>query len=300
MTNPTLALETQPLETPPPQIQSLELPLQAEDGHRWSLLARLPRAPQASLLWLPALGVAAKHYLPFAEALAARGIAVFVHEWRGNGGSSLRANRANDWGYRELLLQDLPHSEVAVTAQLPNLPRILGGHSLGGQLAACRLGLLTRDGAAERPTRLWLVASGAPYWRAFPPRSRWWLPFAYRFLPWLADRRGALPGRRIGFGGDEARGLIRDWARSALSGRYAAAGVDVDLEAAMAQVEVETHALALDSDWLAPESSLRFLLSKLPRAQTRIDTLDGRMLGTRADHFAWMKQPGAVAAVLMR
>lgn len=281
-------------------IQTLELPLQSEDGHRWQLLARLPRAPQASLLWLPALGVAAKHYLPFAEALAARGIAVFVHEWRGNGGSSLRANRAHTWGYRELLLQDLPRSEAALSAQLPDLARILGGHSLGGQLACCRLCLLTREAAADRPTRLWLVASGAPYWRAFPPRSRWWLPFAYRFLPWLADRRGALPGRKVGFGGDEARGLIRDWARSALSGRYAAAGVDIDLEAAMAQVEIEARALVLDSDWLAPESSLRFLLSKLPRTQAQVDTLGAGMLGTRADHFAWMKQPDAIAAALMR
>ncbi|KRD80100.1 alpha/beta hydrolase [Lysobacter sp. Root983] len=281
-------------------IQALELPLQSDDGHRWQVLARVPRAPQASLLWLPALGVAAKHYLPYAQALAERGVAVFVHEWRGNGGSSLRADRAHDWGYRELLLHDLPRSETAVATQLPDLPRILGGHSLGGQLACCRLGLLARDAAAERPTRLWLVASGAPYWRAFPPRSRWWLPFAYRFLSWLADRRGALPGRKVGFGGDEARGLIRDWSRSALSGRYAAAGVDIDLEAAMAQVEVDTHALVLDSDWLAPESSLRFLLSKLPRTQARVETLDGRTLGTRADHFAWMKQPGAIAALLAR
>ena len=281
-------------------IQALELPLQAEDGHRWTLLARLPRAPQASLLWLPALGVAAKHYLPFAEALAARGIAVFVHEWRGNGGSSLRADRTHDWGYRELLFRDLPSSEAAVAEQLPGLPRILGGHSLGGQLACCRLGLLSREAAAELPTRLWLVASGAPYWRAFPSRTRWWLPFAYRFLPWLADRRGALPGRRVGFGGDEARGLIRDWARSALSGRYAAVGGDIGLDEAMAQVEIETRALALDSDWLAPESSLRFLLSKLPRAQVRVDSVDGDTLGARADHFAWMKHPGAIAALLTR
>lgn len=281
-------------------IEACELPLQAGDGHRWQLLARLPHAPRASLLWLPALGVAAKHYLPFAEALAARGIAVFVHEWRGNGGSSLRADRAHDWGYRELLLEDLPHSEAAIAARLPDLPRILGGHSLGGQLACCRLGLLAHQHAADRPTRLWLVASGAPYWRAFPARTRWWLPFAYRFLPWLADRRGALPGRRVGFGGDEARGLIRDWARSALSGRYAAVGVEADLEAALAQVDVDTDAVVLDDDWLAPESSLRFLLSKLPRAQARVDTLDAQALGARADHFAWMKRPDAVAASLMR
>src|SRR3546814_2481627 len=95
--------------------------------------------------------------------------------------------------------------------------RVIGGHSLGGQLACCRLALDPQAASA-----VWLVASGAPYWRAFPPRPRWWLPLVYRFLPWLADACGALPGRRIGFGGNEARGLIRDWSPPALSGRYAA------------------------------------------------------------------------------
>ncbi|RDZ28876.1 alpha/beta hydrolase family protein [Lysobacter silvisoli] len=280
-------------------IEALDLALSADDGHQWRLLARVPAAATASLLWLPALGVAAKHYLPYAEALAARSVAVFVHEWRGNGSSNLRPGRRQNWGYRELLLRDLPVSAAAAAERLPHTERILGGHSLGGQLACCRLGLLAQAGATDAPTQLWLVASGAPYWRAFPPRSRWWLPFAYRLLPWLAERRGALPGRRIGFGGDEARGLIRDWSRSALSGRYAAVGLDADLEAAMAQVQVQAHSVVLDDDWLAPESSLRYLLSKLPQAQARIDTLGARDLGVRADHFAWLKQPQAVVAALL-
>src|SRR3546814_5672956 len=69
-----------------------------------------------------------------------------------------------------------------------DLPRVIGGHSLGGQLACCRLALDPQAASA-----VWLVASGAPYWRAFPPRTRWWLPLVYRFLPWLADACGALP-----------------------------------------------------------------------------------------------------------
>jgi predicted alpha/beta hydrolase len=193
-------------------VQPIELDAQS-DGHRWTLLARIPANPQASLLWLPALGIAAKHYLPFADALAARGIAVFLHEWRGGGSSNLRADRGTDWGYRELLMEDIAASEALVVQHTPEVARIIGGHSLGGQLACCRLGL-----SPATAQRLWLVASGAPYWRAFPLRTKWFLPFVYRFLAWLADRHGALPGRRIGFGGQEARGLIRDWSRSGLSG----------------------------------------------------------------------------------
>ncbi len=274
-----------------PDVAARELDIATPDGHAYRLLARLPAAPRRALLWLPALGVAARHYLPFAEALAARGVAAFVHEWRGNGSSGLRAGRAHDWGYRELLVQDIPASSAAIDAVLPaDVPRLIGGHSLGGQLACCRLALA--PGAADGA---WLVASGAPYWRAFPRPQRLWLPFAYRFIPWLAQRKGYLPGRRIGFGGNEARGLIDDWARSAIGGRYAAAGLDADLEAGMARLALPVRALALSDDWLAPASSMRFLLSKLPAAEIQATVFDRAQAGTTPDHYAWMKQPGAVA-----
>ncbi len=275
-------------------VHAIELPVQAGDGHRWVLQARIPDSPTSSLLWLPAMGIAARHYLPFAEALAKHGVAVFVHEWRGNGASSLRAGRTQDWGYRELLTLDLPASEAAIAEAVAHVtPRILGGHSLGGQIAACRLAL-----SAGSAQALWLVATGSPYWRAFPPPIRYGLPLVYRFLPWLAQARGALPGRWVRFAGNESRRVIADWARSALSGRYAAAQLDIDLEARLAEIEVPVRVAMLADDWLAPESSLRFLLSKLSRSQARVTTLDASALGASADHFAWMKAPDAVAGFL--
>ncbi len=276
-------------------IAAEDIPLKSQDGHACTLLARVPATPSSALLWVPALGIAARHYLPFAEALAARGVAVFVHEWRGNGSSSLRANRRNDWGYRELLGTDLPLSNAALQRRVPGIPHAIGGHSLGGQLAACHLG--------QHPdafSALWLVGSGTPYWRAFPAPRGYALPFFYQFAPWLARACGALPGRRLGFGGDEARGLIRDWARVGLSGRYRAAGCPVDLEAGMRQVRVPVHGVLFDDDWLAPETSLRALMAKLPDSSARVTTLHHTALGTRADHFAWMKQPQAVVDALLQ
>ena len=274
-------------------MRSLALPVETGDGHRAELQARIPDAASASLLWLPGMGLAARHFLPFAEAMAARGIATFVHEWRGNGSSNLRASRATDWGYRELLA-DIAASEEAVDAALPGLPRLLGGHSLGGQLACCRVAQ-----APDAARALWLVGSGSPYWRAFPAPTRWWLPGAYRFLAWLARRNGALPGKRIGFGGNEARGVIGDWSRSALSGRYAAHGLDRDLDAGMAGFGGEVRGIVLADDWLAPASSLAFLLGKLHGARVGVDVVDAATLGAAADHYAWMKHPDAVAARLL-
>jgi len=275
-------------------IDARELPAASADGHAWTLAARVPEQPRAHLLWLPALGVAARHYLPFAEALAARGVAVYLHEWRGNGGSNLRPDRRHDWGYRELLAEDLPASHALVRAQAAGSASFIGGHSLGGQLAACYLGLHPQ--AFER---LWLVASGTPYWKTFAPPRGWLLPWFYQFAIWLARRRGTFPGRRLGFGGEEARGLISDWATVGLSGHYAAAGLDADLDAAMAGAAPAIRGVLFNRDWLAPPASLAGLLAKFPRARKHVLGLDAHALGARADHFAWMKQPDAVAAALI-
>ncbi len=267
--------------------------IEAADGHRFELLAQIPSQPTSALLWLPALGVAARHYQPFAEALAARGVAVFLHEWRGHGSSSLRAGSTANWGYRELLEYDLPAAERAMRETLPYLPLQLGGHSLGGQLACCHAGLQPAAWQA-----VWLVASGTPWWRSFPAPRRYLLPLVYRFLPWLAQHKGALPGRKLGFGGTEARGLIHDWARVGLSNHYAAAGLPLDLEAAINALAVPVQALVLDADWLAPASSMQALLDKMPLAQKQLRILSAHELGVRADHFSWMKTPDAVATLL--
>ncbi|MFT4270424.1 MAG: alpha/beta fold hydrolase [Pantoea sp.] len=275
-------------------IQSLGFPMTSHDGHRWVLAAAVPAKVDAVLLWLPALGVAAKHYQPFATKLAERGVAVFMHEWRGNGSSSLRPSRDIDWGYRQILELDLPQSFDAAARKFRGLPLIIGGHSLGGQLASLF--------AAQYPTafsQLWLVASGTPDWRSFPMPLRWLLPFAYRLLPLLAKRKGYLDGHRIGFGGIEARGLISDWARVGRTGRYAAKGMDFDFEAALRQLAIPAHTVAFTDDWLAPRSSMAALLAKLAPAQRKSIILNARQLGTAANHFAWMKQPDSVVDCLL-
>ncbi|KRG68944.1 alpha/beta hydrolase family protein [Pseudoxanthomonas dokdonensis] len=271
-----------------------EFALQTSDGHRYTLLARLPAQPSRCLLWIPALGVAARHYLPLAEQLADRGVAVFLHEWRGNGSSNLRAGAGQDWGYRQLLLQDIACSHATLRQHSAGVPGIIGGHSLGGQLAACYLGLQPQAFA-----QLWLVASGSPYWRGFPGLRGHLLPLFYQFAIWIARRRGSFPGRRLGFGGEEAQTLIRDWASVGLSGRYAAAGVAADLEQALAGVTAEHRAVVLADDWLGPLSSLRNLLGKMPQSAGTVACLSSQQPDFRADHFQWMKQPGGVIDLLL-
>jgi predicted alpha/beta hydrolase len=269
------------------------LPCAGEDGHRCQVMAVAGERIERVLVWLPALGVPARTYETFATELARRGVGVVVHEWRGFGSSAWRASRRCDWGYRELLALDIPATRAVAASHFGRVD-ILGGHSLGGQLATCALALLPAGTRA-----LWLVASGSPYWKAFPARIGAWLPAAYRLLDGLARLFGALPGRRIGFGGNEARSVIRDWVRTGLTGRYAAPGIG-DIEPLMRAIDVPVRAVLPAHDWLAPRSSLEFLLGKTSSSDRRVALLDADALGTHDDHFAWMRRPGAVVDALVR
>ena len=91
---------------------------------------------------------------------------------------------------------------------------------------------------------------------------------------------------------------IADWTRTGLTGRYPAAGVDADLEAALGKVATPLRAVLFQDDWLAPRCSLAYLLGKMRSPDVPILGLDAHALGVHADHFAWMRKPDAVAAAL--
>jgi len=278
-----------PASSSPSPNEPLVIPITAADGARFELLCVQPVGEWRQLLyWLPAMGVPARHYLPMAEALASRGIAMVVHEWRGIGSSDRRASRRSNWGYRELWLDDLPPAMSALQKRWPDKVRLIGGHSLGGQVASLYAALHPNDYAG-----IAMVTSGAPYWRAYP-RSLL-IKIGCMLAPMAANLRGYLPGRRIGFAGNEARGLTSDWARSARSGRYSATGMSQNLDELLAALQLPIFALRLRDDWLAPKASLEWLLGKMPQSPNVVGVLAPNDLdGHPADHFSWMKAPAPI------
>ncbi|MEP6907745.1 MAG: hypothetical protein ABI858_07170, partial [Pseudoxanthomonas sp.] len=70
-------------------------------------------------------------------------------------------------------------------------------------------------------------------------------------------------------------------------------------EAALSRVTARIDSVLLARDWFAPRRSMQGLLAKMPNAKTHLTVLDSAALNTRADHFAWMKQPQAVCAALL-
>lgn len=263
-----------------------EIHITSRDGHSSRLRLHAADGAGPGVLWLPALGVPAGKYDGFAAALAGQGVACAVHEWRGNGVSSLRARRGVDWGYRELLEQDLAASVAALD---PARAWFFGGHSLGGQLAAMA--------ATQAPAcrGLILLATGVPRARYYPGRQGWGIGFFARALPLLTRAAGYYPGQTLGFAGREAGQLMRDWAATVRSGRYGQYSGEHAMDTALAKLTLPVLGLRMRQDWLVPEASLAALLAKLGPGKHETDLFDDARLGTTSDHFRWMRHPQAVA-----
>jgi len=243
------------------------------------------------VILLPALGVAAGYYGPFAAALAAEGIAVLAADFPGQGVSRPLASRKNDFGYAAVS-DDVVAATVAVAQErYAGRPLAFLGHSFGGQVGLVHLATHTSPVRA-----LVLIGSGSPYWRGFPKRLK--LLAQTQTLGAVAAVRGHWPGDRVGFGGRQPRQLMREWARFARRGELAVErGTEVG-EPDFSGVELPVLAITLDNDPLAPQGSVDNLAAKLTgsRVEHRFVTRPAGEDGPAFDHFTWVRHPGSFAA----
>jgi predicted alpha/beta hydrolase len=266
--------------------------IHSADGVTGSLRLIVPDEEiRAAVFWLPALGVGIRPNEQFAMALAGQGIAVAIHEWRGLGDSSVRASRKHDWSYCELLTLDIPASLEVARAALPKVPWMIGGHSLGAQLA-----LLYASRHSEEFDCVWVVASGHPWWRTFSDlwaMSVWGLS---RAIGPITSLFGFFPGHQLGFAGREARSLMRDWASTARTGRYHPPSMKDDLTYSLGLYRGAITAVRMRNDPYVPTESLGHLQKLAPRANWQVHVLDKHDFSIqKADHFSWLKDPGPVA-----
>ena len=261
--------------------------------HASHTLNVLPHAPVT--LCLPAMGVPARFYQPMMQALAdATGGPVYTAELRGQGDSAERAERGADFGYREIVEEDLPRWIDHLSFHHPHRRIVLLGHSLGGQLA-----VLASAALARRLSALVLVAAGTAHHRVWPAPQRararlavHAIALAARLLPWY-------PGRRLGFGGNQPRRLMRDWSFNAFTGRYRLEGSTRDeyaLERALREVELPVLALQLPDDPVAPPGARDELLARLPNSVITRRELAHHAAGSPWQrHFDWVRRPNAMA-----
>ena len=259
---------------------------------------RGPGRPAPVLLFLPAMGVPGSFYQPFAARLEACGLAVRLLDIPGQGQSSLRASRGDDYGYREVVEELVPEAVQQARRDHPQAPLFLAGHSLGGQLAVLASAALAPDLCGMA-----LVAAGTAHWRSWPAARRLRAALAVHAIAAIARVLPWYPGTRVGFGGDQSRRFMRDWSFNARTGRYRLEGSTRSPDAlreALRRVALPVLAVSVDGDPIAPPGATRELLALLPAAGVT-------HLGARGNpahtpwrrHFSWARQPAGVEEPLL-
>jgi predicted alpha/beta hydrolase len=271
------------------------LKVTATDGHAFDLTL-FPAAANAPLILIgPAMGTPARIYTPLAEAFSAAGVNAAVIELRGIGSSSLRAGKNVNYGYRDLVEKDWVAALSTLRTRFAGSPMYLFGHSLGGQVSVLH--------AAAHPTHtagVVIGACGSVYYRSWNGLKALGILSFTQFAGVLSGALGYFPGKRVGFGGTEAKTLMQDWARFARNGRLDLAGDGIDYEAAMSKLEKPVLGLSFDDDDLAPHRSQQNLLNKLKKARVTHLALGEKDTGARLNHYNWIKQNKAVVSRVVR
>lgn len=270
---------------------SESLKITADDGHAFDLTVFAAADARAPVLLIgPAMGTPARIYTPLAEAFAAQGINVGVIELRGIGSSSLRASKCVDYGYRHLVEQDWVAACAALRARFVGAPLFLFGHSLGGHVS-----LLS---AARHPDGIAgaiIVAAGTVHYQGWSGAKRYGYLAFTQFAGAVSRVVGYYPGKRLGFGGTEAKTLMGDWSRLGRTGRFTLRG-GADYEVAMANVQLPVLGISFEHDGFAPHRAQKLLLDKLRAASVTQHALSAADVGMRLDHYNWIKQSDAVVS----
>lgn len=244
-----------------------------------------PDNPGAVVLFMPAMGVSADYYEPLSAEFARIGVALVSADLRGVGRSSLRASRRVQFGYYDMVRYDWPVYVAAVKERFPEIPFLLGGHSLGGQLSA--LFVSANPGAVNG---LLLIAAGSVYFKGWNFPHDWGVLASTGLIRGIAEILGYFPGKKIGFGGTESLKVVRDWSRQARTGRYQLDGSSHDFEALLKQVELPVLAISFADDYFAPKKAVKNLCDKMYSARLSHWHIQPRDLGLdELGHFKWVR-----------
>ncbi|MEU6083309.1 alpha/beta fold hydrolase [Streptomyces sp. NPDC047108] len=259
----------------------------------FDLAARVTRpreAPVAVIVLWSAMGVKASHYDAFGAELAASGFGVVTVDLRGQGDSLPVPRRGHAYGYEDVATQDWPRVIAAARETFgPDLPLYVLGHSLGGQMS-----LLHLARHPESVDGMVLVASGSVHYRCYSGLARLKVLLGPMLIALISAVLGYWPGDRLGFGGRQSARLVRDWARTARTGRWRPAGAGVDYESLLPGVRIPVLAISVEGDDLAPPSAVDGLCRKLPSARverwhTALPARGG------SPHFRWVRDAEGIA-----
>jgi predicted alpha/beta hydrolase len=237
------------------------------------------------ILIFPAMAAPARAYRKMGRFFTARGYRVILAQPRGIGPSGEVPSRRVDYGIEAHLDSDWPAFVEWVQAQYSRAPLVLLGHSLGGQLSAIYAGR-----AGGQVAGLVLLNASFVHYRNWdlPYRPLLWCIF--RCCSLLARCSGYFPGNRLGLGHRVSKGVVQDWARWGLTGRYTDTDGG-DLERDLASVTAPVLSISFSDDrFYAPERAVdEFVRRVVSAVVTRWHLSPGELQRKAMGHFGHLR-----------
>lgn len=237
-----------------------------------------------------ATGVKRGFYDRYARFLAEHGFEVLTYDYRGIGGSTEGAIRAEACDMRQWGEVDVANVIDAAARRYPGKRLLAVGHSAGGQL----FGLADNN---ELVDAMFAVSAQSGYWKHWSGPPRWRLALLWHVLmPGLVWALSYFPSRRIGFGEDLPGGVAREWARWCRHPDYLVDREGCPLRQHFARYRGRIRACVVTDDWMAPRAAVEALMGFFIAAQVEIASLAPADTGANAlGHFGYFREAGRPA-----
>jgi predicted alpha/beta hydrolase len=181
------------------------LTITCTDGVPLSAVLVVPEQAKAVVQINGGTGFRKEYYLKYAQYLATHGFVSLVYDYRGNASSAPQDLRNCAFNYLEYGQKDMAAVLDFLDERFPHLPKLILGHSVGGQ----KVGFMPN---LQKVKGLVTFATGAGYL----PKMKIWQGlksyyFFYLFGPLSIALKGYVASKRFGLMEDLPRQVFLDW-----------------------------------------------------------------------------------------
>lgn len=193
------------IPTRSPLAQTEKLSITCTDGVLLSAVLCAPAQAQAAIMLSGGTGFKKEFYLPLANYLAEQGLATIVYDYRGTGESKPGDMRQCSFSFLDYGQKDMPAVLDFLDARYPNLPKLILGHSAGGQ----QVGFMPN---VHKVKGLVAVATSVGYLPYMPWGYRLKsYYFFYLFSPLSILLKGYVAAKRFKIMEDLPRKVVMQW-----------------------------------------------------------------------------------------